>query len=404
MTTTAAPLVIVGAGMAGYTLAREWRKLDSTTPLVIIAADAATNYAKPTLSNALAGNKAPAQIGLADASKMTGQLQAEVRPFTRVTAIDSALQQLTLQTPDGEQTLHYQSLVLATGSTAIRPTITGASDALHTANSLWEYEAFRQALDQHDSQAHVLLIGAGLIGCEFANDLCTAGHQVTVVDLADKPLGRLLPDDVAHAFQERLAASGVQFKLGQTVTALAPTGSGYIATLSSGDQVQANVVLSAIGLKPNTTLAEQLGLQTDHGIAVNRYLATSLPHVYALGDCANVAGHWLPYVMPLMQQARALAQTLSGTPTTVVYPPMPVAVKTPAAPLVVLSPPPAQMVTWHSEATEDGLIAKALQGEQLLGFVLLGAIAGKQRLALAKQVPDLLPPQPEATTSDVTLN
>ena len=98
----------------------------------------------------------------------------------------------------------------------------------------------------------------------------------------------------------------------------------------------------------------------------------------------------LPYVMPIMQQARALAQTLAGTPTPVVYPAMPVAVKTPWMPLVVL-PPAVTDVEWQFEALDDGLIARAENAQGLQGFVLLGATAGKQRLALTKQVPDLMP-------------
>ena len=183
----------------------------------------------------------------------------------------------------------------------------------------------------------------------------------------------------------------MRFRFGTSLTALDQATDSLLATLSDGQQVPCDVALSAIGLQPNLALAHALGIQTGRAIVVNRYLATSLEYVYALGDCAEVSGHWLPYVMPLMQQARALAQTLSGQPAQVHYPAMPVAVKTPAAPLVVLPPPPAVAVEWRTETTEDGLIAKARHQDQLQGFVLLGATAGKQRMALAKQVPDLLP-------------
>ena len=109
-----------------------------------------------------------------------------------------------------------------------------------------------------------------------------------------------------------------------------------------------------------------------------------------MGDCAEVEGHLLPYVMPLMQQARALAQTLAGNPSLVHYPAMPVSVKTPAAPLVVLPPPIGSTVEWTFEVLEDGMIAKAFTGEVLQGFILLGATATKQRMALTKLVPDLM--------------
>ena len=92
-------------------------------------------------------------------------------------------------------------------------------------------------------------------------------------------------------------------------------------------------------LRPRTSLAHEAGLAVNRGIVTNRLLATSAPNVHALGDCAEVDGHTLPYVMPIMQQARALAATLAGTPTPVLYPAMPVIVKTPACPTVVCPPP-----------------------------------------------------------------
>ncbi|MFH4310481.1 rubredoxin reductase RubB, partial [Acinetobacter baumannii] len=111
-------------------------------------------------------------------------------------------------------------------------------------------------------------------------------------------------------------------------------------------------------------------------------------------DCAEVNGTLLPYVMPIMQQARALAKTLSGQQTNVHYPAMPVAVKTPAAPLTVLPAPVDVDVNWETEEFDDGMLAKAIDNEGTLrGFVLLGATAGKQRLTLTKLVPDLIPAQ-----------
>ena len=111
-----------------------------------------------------------------------------------------------------------------------------------------------------------------------------------------------------------------------------------------------------------------------------------------MGDCAEVNGTLLPYVMPLMQQARALAKTLSGDTTQVHYPAMSVAVKTPAAPLTVLPTPIGVEAEWQTEELEDGMLAKAIDQEGTLrGFVLLGATAAKQRLSLTKLVPDLIP-------------
>lgn len=162
--------------------------------------------------------------------------------------------------------------------------------------------------------------------------------------------------------------------------------------MANGQSFTADAVLSAIGLQPNLALTAEANIQTSRGIVTNGHLETNQANIYALGDCAEVNGLLLPYVMPIMQQARALAKTLNGETTAVHYPAMPVAVKTPAAPLTVLPAPLNVEVQWETEEFEDGMLSKALDNEGTLrGFVLLGATAAKQRLSLTKLVPDLIP-------------
>jgi len=387
---TTQPIVVVGSGMAGYTLARELRKASADAPLLIITADDAVNYSKPVLSNALSGGKLPEQIGMGDHAKMTEQLKASIMPHTQLLSIDKDKKELTLRTDAGVITQGYSELVLAVGASQIRLPIEGDGIAeMYTINSLIDYKGFHASLAQKVSK-RVLLIGAGLIGCEFANDLLTTEHEVTVVDLAPRPLGRLLPEAVATAFQAQLEAKGIRFELGTTVQRIDHGANGLTVSLANGKTVEVDIVLSAVGLRPNTELARASGLEVNRGIQVGQSLQTSHAHIYAMGDCAEVEGHLLPYVMPLMQQARALAQTLTGNPSLVHYPAMPVSVKTPAAPLVVLPPAPTAVVEWQFETLEDGMIAKALTGDVLQGFILLGATAVKQRMALSKLVPDLL--------------
>lgn len=388
------PIVIIGSGMAAYALAREFRKLDQDTALMMICADDARNYAKPTLSNALVGHKAPAQIALGDAEKMSAQLNMQIVNHTWVKSIDPHTQTLKLEKDGQNTTQNYSKLILALGATPIRVPLQGnAADQLHVVNNLNDYTAFRAELDQKTAQ-RVAILGAGLIGCEFANDLQHTGHQATVIDLAEQPLARLLPSHVAQAFQDKLQHAGIAFELGTTVSVLDQAADGYQVTLANGKVLTADVVLSAIGLRANTELAQAAGITTSRGIVTNTQLETNVAHIYAIGDCAEVNGTLLPYVMPIMQQARALAKTLSGTSTHVHYPAMPVAVKTPAAPLTVLPIPHEVEVSWTIETQEDGLIAKAIDTtDTLRGFVLLGASAGKQRLSLTKLVPDLIPAQ-----------
>ena len=386
------PIVIIGSGMAGYTLAREYRKLNAEQALVMVCADDAVNYAKPTLSNALVGKKAPEQIGLGDAAKMSAQLNIQIQAHTSVRSIDVEKHELSLDVDGQTTTQQYSKLILAVGAHPIRLAIAGdGSDDILVVNSLNDYRAFRENLDKKNDK-RVVILGAGLIGCEFANDLQNTGHQATVIDLAPQPLGRLLPSHVAEAFKQNMEETGIQFVLGTTVEKVSKQADAYIVTLANGQNLIADVVLSAIGLQPNIGLAQDAGINTSRGVITNTLMETNQADVYAIGDCAEVNGMLLPYVMPLMQQARALAKTLSGQTTTVHYPAMPVAVKTPAAPLTVLPAPAGVEVTWETEEFDDGMIAKATDAENTLrGFVLLGATAGKQRLSLTKLVPDLIP-------------
>ena len=390
------PIVIIGSGMAGYTLAREFRKLNPDHELLMICADDAVNYAKPTLSNALVGNKAPEQIQLGDAEKMSTQLNMQIQTHTWVKEIHADRHELVTEKDGQQQIQPYSKLVLAVGANPIRLAIAGdGSDDIHVVNSLIDYRAFRENLAKCNDK-RVVILGAGLIGCEFANDLQNTDHDVTVIDLSPRPLGRLLPAHVAEAFQQSLEQSGIRFVLSTTVEKVTKINDGqdYAVTLANGQTLVADIVLSAIGLQPNISLAKTAEIQTSRGVITNSLLETNQTDIFAIGDCAEVNGTLLPYVMPIMQQARALAKTLTGQTTSVHYPAMPVAVKTPAAHLTVLPAPLDVDVNWETEELEDGMLAKASDAEGTLrGFVLLGPTAAKQRLTLTKLVPDLIPAQ-----------
>ncbi|RRS04336.1 FAD-dependent oxidoreductase [Aquabacterium soli] len=386
-------VVVVGSGLAGYNVARELRKLDAEVPLVVISRDAAGFYSKPMLSNALASKKTPATLVMKDAAKMAAEINARIVSNTGVQSIDTQAQTLTLS--DGE-VLPYRDLVLALGADPLRLPLQGdAADTVLSVNDLDDFARFAEALDTAaggQPAKRVAILGAGLIGCEFANDLLAREIQPTVFDLAERALPRLLPPEASARLQAKLEAGGATFRFGTGVSAVNRGANGLVLTLSDGSTVEADVVLSAVGLRPRTHLAAEAGILTGQGIMVDRQLATNRAHVYALGDCAEVDGHCLPYVMPLMQQARALAATLAGKPTPVSYPAMPVVVKTPAWPTVVCPPSARAEGQWKVVSSDEAIEARFVSSanpDQLLGFVLQGK-AVSQRQALAGQVPSLL--------------
>ena len=379
-----APVVIVGTGLAGYNLAREWRKLDTQTPLLLITADDGRSYSKPMLSTGFSKHKDADGLAMAEAGAMAEQLNAEIRTHTRITGIDPAHKRLWI----GEEAVQYRDLVLAWGAEPIRVAVDGnAQDAVFPINDLEDYARFRSAVD---GKRRVLILGAGLIGCEFANDLSAGGFDVQVLAPCAQVMPGLLHPAAAAAVQSGLESLGVRFHLGPVLASLDRQGGALQARLSDGSLIACDAVLSAVGLRPRIDLAAAAGLDVNRGVMVDRHLRTSHANIYALGDCAEVDGLNLLYVMPLMACARALAKTLAGEPTAVSYGPMPVTVKTPVCPLVVSPPPRGREGEWTIEGSAGDIKALCRDADGvLLGYALTGT-AVQEKLALNRALPALL--------------
>lgn len=379
-----APVVIVGTGLAGYNLAREFRKLDSETPLLLITADDGRSYSKPMLSTGFGKNKEADGLSMATPEAMATQLKAQVRTHTRISGIDPGHKQLWI----GEEAVPYRDLILAWGAQTVRVPVEGdAPDAIYPINDLEDYARFRAAAA---GKRRVLILGAGLIGCEFANDLIAGGYEVDLVAPCEQVMPTLLHPAAAAAVQAGLEGLGARFHLGPVLTRLQRTDSGLEAHLSDGSVVPCDVVVSAIGLRPRIDMAAAAGIKVNRGVEVDRQLKTSHANIYALGDCAEVDGLNLLYVMPLMSCARALAQTLAGNPTAVSYGAMPITVKTPVCPLVVSPVPRGCEGVWTVEGQGGDIKALCRDAEgKLLGYALTGE-AVREKLALNKELPALL--------------
>jgi len=170
------PIVIIGTGLAGYTLAREIRKRDAQVPLCLITRDDGAFYSKPMLSNAMAKHKSADDLATASVDRMRDDLAAQIHNHTTVIGIDSNHQQLELE---NGKVVAYGQLVLAVGAQPITPPLQGnGAERVISVNSLHDYRRFRQ---QIESQQRIAIIGPGLIGCEFANDLILAGYEGSAV-------------------------------------------------------------------------------------------------------------------------------------------------------------------------------------------------------------------------------
>ncbi|MEY4524381.1 MAG: hypothetical protein RIR27_1457 [Pseudomonadota bacterium] len=377
-------IVIIGSGLAGYTVIRELRKIDKATPITLITREPGYFYSKPMLSTALASSKSAEQLISTNADGMATQLDITILGDVDVTAIDTAAQTVTTSTGS----ISYGKLVLGLGADQIRLPLEGnAANEVVTVNDLEDYAQFRKTIE---GKKRITILGAGLIGCEFANDLVLGSYEVDVIDLAPQALGRLLPEEAAQALQAKLSEAGVRWHFATTVQSIDRSGDSLSITLANGSIINSDAFLSAVGLRPRLDLAKAAGIATGEGITVNRQLETSAKHVYAIGDCAEVEGLVLPYVMPIMQAARALAPNLLGQATTLGYPAMPVMVKTPALPTIVSPPAKNAVGDWKINSVEGGLEARFESSDgKLLGFALLGT-ATAQRGALTKELPPIL--------------
>jgi rubredoxin-NAD+ reductase len=382
------PVVILGTGLAGYGLAKEFRKHDSETPLILITSDDGRPYSKPMLSSGYTKEHSAADLAQQDAGSMGKQLKASVWTMTRVSEIDTAAQ--LIKVGDAKTAIHYGKLVLAIGADVIRPPIEGDGlDRVYSVNDLLDYDDFRTAVKKNDVKK-VCIIGGGLIGCEFTNDLLNGGFEVEAVDPLAYCLPTLLPEAAGKAVQAALEEKGAKFHFGPLVTAVNNREDGVVVSLNNGETIDADMVLSAVGVRARTDLAKASGIAVNRGIVTNRLLETSATNVYAMGDCAEVAGHVLVYVAPLMAAAKALGKTLAGEPTEVSYAAMPVTIKTPACPVVVAPPAPGAEGEWTIEADGNNVKAEFRDGSgNLVGFALTGD-AIKAKMALQKELPPIL--------------
>ncbi len=383
-----APVVILGTGLAGYGLAKEFRKHDEETPLILITSDDGRSYSKPMLSTGYTKDHGVDDLAQLDAGSMARMLKASVWTMTKVNEIDTANQ--LIRVGDAQTAIHYGKLVLALGAEVIRPPIEGDGlDLVYSVNDLLDYDDFRTAV-QKNGVKKICIIGAGLIGCEFTNDLINGGFEVEAVDPLGHCLPTLLPEAAGRAVQGALEEKGARFHFGPLVTAVNKSADGVEVSLNNGETIAADLVVCAVGVRPRTELARATGLQTNRGIVTNRRLETSAANVYAMGDCAEVNGHVLVYVAPLMAAARALGKTLAGEPTEVSYPAMPVTIKTPACPVVVAPPAPDAEGEWAIEAEGSSVKAEFRDGGgRLLGFALTGD-ATRHKVALQKELPAIM--------------
>ncbi|ARO24645.1 ferredoxin reductase [Rhizobium sp. S9] len=268
-------IVIIGAGESGTRAAFALREAGYHGSVTLVGAEPHLPYERPPLSKAVDRAVQMKLICAADALDAAGITYLKGLSAAK---LDAATATVTLS--DG-RLLRYEKLLLATGARPRRLACPGGERALDFRTHADAEAIFSNVVPGHS----VAIIGAGLIGMELAAVLRGMDVSVSVIEAAPKPLGRAVPARFAEKLHARHAAEGVRFHLDRGVAAIGNDG----VTLSDGSVVPADLIVSAIGVLPETALAEAAGLATGNGILTDRHLRSSAPKIYAAGDCAAVA-------------------------------------------------------------------------------------------------------------------
>ncbi len=363
------PIIIIGSGFGAYQLIKTIRRSDKYTKISVFTSDDGHDYNKPDLSHVFSKQQQASDLITTPADKFADEFQVDLHSNVYVQAIDTNTQQISVAGIN----YPYSKLVIATGAKAFVPVMEGdARGDLLTLNSLKEFALCQEQLS---SAKRVLVIGGGLIGTEVAMDLNRSGKQVTVVDPNKQVMATLLPDFIATPLQQEMVNNGVQFKLDNSISDLSykqeSDSKEIVATFQTGEQITIDAVISVAGLKANTQLAQQAGININRGIVVDEQLQTSVNNIYALGDCAEFDGQLRAFLQPIVLAANTLAKVLLGETAKLKLPTMLVKVKTPDFPIQLAGTTGAQVDSWQVQFDQQGCISKAYNKEQqMIGFVV----------------------------------
>jgi 3-phenylpropionate/trans-cinnamate dioxygenase ferredoxin reductase subunit len=280
-------IVIAGAGLAGAKAAETLRTEGFGGRIVLVGDESVRPYERPPLSkDYLRGESGFDAAAVHDADFYAAH-DIELRTSTAVTALHPA--DSAVELGDGER-IRYERLLLATGASPRRLPIPGADlPGVHTLRNVDDSDAIRTAVT---GGGPVVVIGAGWIGAEVAASSRQLGADVSMVDLVDVPLERVLGPEVGAVYRDLHRDHGVTLRLGVGIESIGGAGRVEEVKLADGSVLPAAAVVVGVGVAPRVDLAAAAGLEIDNGVRTDAYLGTSAPQVYAAGDVANA---WHPF-------------------------------------------------------------------------------------------------------------
>ena len=274
--------VIVGASLAGAKAAETLRAEGFDGRLVLIGAEAERPYERPPLSKDYLRGEAGLDKVYVHEEGFYDEHAIELRTATSVAAIDTGASEAVLES--GER-VRFDSLLIATGSAPRRIDLPGHElGGIHYLRDLQDSDLLRE---RFESGGRLTVIGAGWIGAEVAASARQMGLEVTLVELGDVPLERVLGREVGAVYRDLHIEHGVDFRGGVGVERFEGSASVERVVLADGSSVDCDLVVVGVGVMPRTQLAEAAGIEVENGIVVSDRLETSVPGIFAAGDVAN---------------------------------------------------------------------------------------------------------------------
>ncbi len=306
-------VVIVGAGHAAGQLAQSLRMDGFEGDITIVGDEPYAPYQRPPLSKGLiSGAETLDDLYLRDPEGYS-EIGVELVLNTAVTAIDRENKSLTLSTGG---TLSYDKLVLATGTRVRELPLPGAE--LENVFYLRTLDHSQAIQDVMAPGRKLTVIGGGFIGLEMAASAAKLGLDVTVLEAAERLMGRAVSHEISAFYKDHHEEQGVDVRTGIGIAELSGDGAVEVIALTDGDQIAADIVVIGIGVLPNAELAEEAGLAVENGIVVDEFCKTNDPDIFAIGDCTNhpnpAAGRniRLESVQNAVDQARTVSGVICG--------------------------------------------------------------------------------------------
>lgn len=312
-------VVIVGAGLAGWSVVDAIRTLDKDIPITLICSDEGDRYHKPMLSVAISGGKTKSDLVRVSAVQSAMDNHVRLLADTFVTDINTDTQ--TLHTTKGS--VGYDDLVLAIGATPVYPPSISREVAWHV-NNLSRFTGLQnRLLDNANQPKHIAIIGGGMIGVELGEDLTKSGHHVSLIDINAYPLSSLLPSVAGERILSAIQKLGITWLGKHGIQSVQPTKDGYEVSLldyqtKQAKSISVDEIVVATGLGVDKRLPVRAGVHFEQaGIIVDpKTLQTTVPNIYALGDCISIDGIACRYVAPHRSQATAIAHEILNLPHT----------------------------------------------------------------------------------------